>query len=225
VSVSQLGSLKLLRTLYACHLQKITDASLIDTVRNGSLTKLCVQGCKSLSDKLLEEIAQHNPLLEELDVAGIPEITRRGLESLAKGSQLGNRDRKMLVFIPNISVYISNSSVKKDPSAQSLDKLNLSTTYRPLYKTRMQWVCLSDEERMSLDNHNEEMRCGGIQLLDRSESGPAELYDSEEDFENFEISDPIDDYEAGGYNGDSDDFYDEFLDNDDPLEYERFDLS
>ena len=59
--------------------------------------------------------------------------------------------------------------------------------------------------------------------------GPAELYNSDEDFEEFIDDDHL--YGHAGYQTpppDDDDFMsdqDAFLDNDDPLEYERFDLS
>ena len=61
------------------------------------------------------------------------------------------------------------SGLVKNPPA-SLQALNLITNYRSLYKGKMRWWTDSDEEQMSLENHNEEMRCWGIQLF-RPENG------------------------------------------------------
>jgi len=226
VSVSQLANLNHIRILLACHLQKITDSSLVETVRKGTLLKLRVQGCKSLSDKLIEEVAKHCPLVEEIDVTGIPEISQRSLECLAHmASQRKSNKSKICLYTANNAC----SGLVKNPPA-SLEALNLITNYRSLYKSKMRWWTNSDEEQMSLENHNEEMRCAGIQLFRPEAGGPAELYDSDEDFEEFIDDDHL--YGHAGYQTpppDDDDDYmsvqDAFLDNDDPLEYERFDLS
>lgn len=67
--------------------QSITDVSIqkiSETCTN--LQKLCVSKCVELTDHTLTSLAQHNPLLNTLEVAGCHQFTDLGFQALGKVS-------------------------------------------------------------------------------------------------------------------------------------------
>lgn len=68
-------------------MQSITDASIqkiSETCTN--LQKLCVSKCVELTDHTLTSLAQHNPLLNTLEVAGCHQFTDLGFQAMGKVS-------------------------------------------------------------------------------------------------------------------------------------------
>lgn len=66
-------------------LQSITDVSIqkiSETCTN--LQKLCVSKCVELTDHTLTSLAQHNPLLSTIEVAGCHQFTDLGFQALGK---------------------------------------------------------------------------------------------------------------------------------------------
>lgn len=69
--------------------QTITDASVRNiSMRCLNLRQLCVSKCSELSDQTLIALANYNPLLSTLEVAGCHQFTDIGFQSLGKVSAL-----------------------------------------------------------------------------------------------------------------------------------------
>lgn len=65
--------------------QTVTDVSIqkiAETCLN--LQKLCVSKCAELTDHTLTSLAQHNPYLNTLEVAGCHQFTDLGFQALGK---------------------------------------------------------------------------------------------------------------------------------------------
>lgn len=72
---------------YSFSQQTITDLSIqkiAETCLN--LQKLCVSKCAELTDHTLTSLAQHNPYLNTLEVAGCHQFTDLGFQALGKVS-------------------------------------------------------------------------------------------------------------------------------------------
>lgn len=66
-------------------LQTITDASIRNiTMRCPNLRQLCVSKCSELTDQTLISLANYNPLLSTLEVAGCHQFTDIGFQALGK---------------------------------------------------------------------------------------------------------------------------------------------
>lgn len=71
--------------VFVVHFQTITDASIRKiSMRCPNLRQLCVSKCGELSDQTLIALANHNPLLSTLEVAGCHQFTDIGFQALGK---------------------------------------------------------------------------------------------------------------------------------------------
>ncbi|XP_012940838.1 F-box/LRR-repeat protein 2 [Aplysia californica] len=205
-SVTQISNLKHLEVLNACHLQNITDESLLDTVNRGNLRKLLLQGSKTISDRIMLEAAMKCPQLEEIDVAGNPFVTYESLECFHKAAEM-RKGRKILCYF----------TMKTIPSSSSMDNrkgIRFIDYYRPKYSAKISWRCWSDQEAFDLSEHNMELleaRSYWPMSFNKVDATAYRDPDSDTDSSDFESTGGEDD--------------DEFLLNDDPLEAERFEMS
>lgn len=75
--------------IFVFHSQTITDLSIQKIAETClHLEKLCVSKCAVLTDHTLISLAQHNPYLSTLEVAGCHQFTDLGFQALGK---VGNR--------------------------------------------------------------------------------------------------------------------------------------
>lgn len=69
-------------------IQSITDASIQKiSEKCTNLRQLCVSKCTELTDHSLIALAQHNPMLNTLEVAGCQQFTDLGFQALGRVSE------------------------------------------------------------------------------------------------------------------------------------------
>lgn len=72
-------------------LQTVSDVSIRNiAVRCTNLKQLCVSKCAELSDNTLIALANNNPLLSTLEVAGCHQFTDTGFQALGRVSCVGS---------------------------------------------------------------------------------------------------------------------------------------
>ncbi|BFZ18923.1 hypothetical protein BsWGS_21962 [Bradybaena similaris] len=203
-SVIQLAALKHLEYLSACNLSHITDMALVDVARQGRLRKLLVQGCYRLTDRLMQIVAENCLQIEELDVAGIPSISMVSLTCFREACL-----RRVSVSQLHIYTAVNDFDQSTVEEYSNPPNLYIYDNYRTLYPHLVSWLPGGDELDLAgnpvFPNPDQNYR---VQMLAADLVGFDEY--SDDDFV---------------YRDDDDDFADEFLDNDDFLAQERWNLS
>lgn len=100
---------------FVSHFQTITDLSIQKIAETClHLQKLCVSKCAELTDHTLISLAQHNPYLNTIEVAGCHQFTDLGFQALGKVRIHPSADwtitinRLISIFIAELQVFGTN---------------------------------------------------------------------------------------------------------------------
>lgn len=191
-----LAQLPRLHTLYFSYLNKVSEHSVILLSHTLRLEKFVARATQFVTDQAVISLVNHCPRLYHLDLSGCFQITNAICDAFKDGTSVDNEH-------VTVELYLGGTSV--DNVVWSAGLPNLKVSFHNLAV--------------------EQLRPDRDIILYRDED-----FDSEEEEEYNEPRIPVQALEAGNiaeFDADAweEDSDDDFLDNDDPLAAERWDLS
>ncbi|KAL3857963.1 hypothetical protein ACJMK2_012587 [Sinanodonta woodiana] len=196
--VSYLSQSSCLHTVNLSYLPKVSGSSVKLLAQSGNLRSLKLQADTGITDEVLETVAVLNPQLELLDVSGNIQITVKTLKAFIQVATNYPESRIQLI-LGGCSVLLED--LANLPAGVSVSLLDLSRSH---LRPDREIILPAEDELVSSDDENDKMG-----------------YPSAEGFA-CDLDAGFDEIVWDDYD---DDNGDDYLDNDDPLEAERWKLS